>query len=99
IVCTTRSEKWLRVADVVARLASEGRPVLIGTRSGKASEEVSAVLAARGIEHSLLNAKQDREEANIIARAGQQSRVTVATNTAGAYFPCCALICAPCTVC
>jgi preprotein translocase subunit SecA len=48
-----------------------------------ASDEVSAVLRARGIEHSLLNAMQDREEAAIVALAGQPGAVTVATNIAG----------------
>src|SRR5260370_41290636 len=87
IVCVTRSDKWLKVADAVARLALDGRPVLIGTRSVKASEEVSAVLAARGIEHALLNAKQDQEEANVITLAGQASRITVATTMAGSGNP------------
>jgi preprotein translocase subunit SecA len=59
------------------------RPVLIGTRSVKASEQLSAVLARRGIEHALLNAKQDKAEAEVIALAGQPGRVTVATNMAG----------------
>jgi preprotein translocase subunit SecA len=68
----------------VAMLAVQrGRPVLIGTRSVGASEEISAVLAARGIVHSLLNAKQDGEEATVIAAAGERGRVTVATNMAG----------------
>ena len=72
------------MADAVERLAvGQGRPVLIGTRSVGASEDVSAVLAARGIAHSLLNAKQDGEEASVIAAAGQRARVTVATNMAG----------------
>jgi preprotein translocase subunit SecA len=80
----TRDEKWQAVADSVQRMVVEaGRPVLIGTRSVKASEEISAVLAMRGIEHALLNAKQDQIEAEVIARAGQPSRVTVATNMAG----------------
>lgn len=82
-IFATRAEKWRSVADVIASLATAGRPVLIGTRSVSASEEISAVLAARGIEHALLNAKQDQEEAEVIARAGQPSRVTVATNMAG----------------
>ena len=61
MVCATQAEKWRRVADVVERLAVDGgRPVLIGTRSVKASEEISAVLSERGIEHALLNAKQDQ---------------------------------------
>lgn len=83
-VCPGRVEKWRIVADVVERLSvEERRPVLIGTRSVKASEEISAVLQDRGIEHALLNAKQDRIEASIVALAGQASRVTVATNMAG----------------
>jgi preprotein translocase subunit SecA len=83
-VCIDRVEKWRAVADVVERLSvRERRPVLIGTRSVKASEEISAVLHERGIEHALLNAKQDQMEADIVALAGQPSRVTVATNMAG----------------
>jgi preprotein translocase subunit SecA len=80
----TRVEKWQMVADSVQRMMAEaGRPVLIGTRSVKASEEISAVLTERGIEHALLNAKQDQFEAEVIALAGQPARVTVATNMAG----------------
>jgi preprotein translocase subunit SecA len=83
-VCATRAEKWREVADVVERLCVAGsRPVLIGTRSVRSSEEISAVLRERGIEHALLNAKQDKSEASVIALAGQPSRVTVATNMAG----------------
>ena len=83
-VCGTHAEKWRVVAAIVERLAiTEGRPVLIGTRSVRTSEEISAVLHEREIEHVLLNAKQDQEEAGIVALAGQRSRVTVATNMAG----------------
>jgi len=83
-VCGTHAEKWRVVAAIVERLAiTEGRPVLIGTRSVRTSEEISAVLHEREIEHVLLNAKQDQEEAAIVALAGQRSRVTVATNMAG----------------
>lgn len=83
-VCATLEQKWNTVADIVARLAvGDGRPVLVGTRSVKASEEISAILARRGIEHALLNAKQDVSEAEVIAMAGQLARVTVATNMAG----------------
>lgn len=57
--------------------------MLIGTRSVKASEEISALLGERGIEHALLNAKQDQFEASVVALAGQSHRVTVATNMAG----------------
>lgn len=83
LVCLSREEKWQLIADRVARLAQDGRPVLIGTRSVGASEEISAVLAERSIAHALLNAKQDDIEAEIVAQAGQSSRVTVATNMAG----------------
>jgi preprotein translocase subunit SecA len=82
-ICATQAQKWNAVASTVQRLIGEGRPVLIGTRSVKASEEISAVLVDHGIAHSLLNAKQDRSEAEVVAIAGERSRVTVATNMAG----------------
>jgi len=76
--------KWQAVADEVAQVAvRDGRPVLIGTRTVQASEQLAAVLAARGIGHVVLNAKQDREEAQVIAGAGAAGQVTVATNMAG----------------
>ena len=78
------ADKWRAVADAVATVALEQqRPVLIGTRTVKASEQLSAVLAARGISHVVLNAKQDRDEAQLVVQAGQAQRVTVATNMAG----------------
>jgi len=83
-VCATKAEKWQLVVDTVERVAVQaGRPVLIGTRSVGASDEISASLRVRGIEHALLNARQDKEEADIIARAGMPGVVTVATNMAG----------------
>ena len=79
-----QADKWQAVADAAQRLAVEqGRPVLIGTRSVKASEDISAVLEQRGLKHALLNAKQDQFEAAVIALAGQAGRITVATNMAG----------------
>ncbi|MBR0975312.1 MULTISPECIES: preprotein translocase subunit SecA [Bradyrhizobium] len=84
LVCTTPAEKLRMIADRVERLAvAEGRAVLIGTRSVGASEEISAALNARGITHALLNAKQDQDEAEVVAKAGEPARVTVATNMAG----------------
>jgi preprotein translocase subunit SecA len=83
-VCVSQREKWEKVADAVEREAGRGgRPVLIGTRSVKASEEISAVLHRRNLDHALLNAKQDELESHIVALAGQPSRITVATNMAG----------------
>lgn len=78
-----RGRKWDAVAHTLAQLRDAGRPVLAGSRSVAASEELCAVLAARGLPHVLLNARQDREEAEIIAAAGQAGRITVATNMAG----------------
>jgi preprotein translocase subunit SecA len=63
--------------------AAKGRAVLVGTRSVAASERISALLAAAGAEHQVLNAKQDAQEAAIIGAAGQAGRITVATNMAG----------------
>jgi len=80
----TAQEKWQAVADAAERCAhAQRRPVLIGTRSVRASEELSRVLDARGLAHALLNAKQDREEAEVVAAAGAPGRITVATNMAG----------------
>jgi preprotein translocase subunit SecA len=80
-----QAAKWAAVAATVARIkAGEGdRPILVGTRSVADSEHVAAALGVRGIAHRVLNARQDSEEAEIIAAAGQRGAVTVATNMAG----------------
>ena len=76
--------KWQVVAERAQALAlGQGRPVLIGTRSVEASEQISQVLSDRGLVHALLNARQDADEAAVIALAGQPGRITVATNMAG----------------
>src|SRR5258706_3739411 len=67
----------------MAAITRAGRAVLVGTRSVAASEEVDRLLSASRIEHVVLNARQDSEEAEIVARAGEPRRVTVATNMAG----------------
>ncbi len=79
----TAGEKWQAVADQVAQLAGQGRPVLIGTRTVAASEAVSTALDQVGITHRVLSARQDGEEAEIITCSGEKGRVTVATNMAG----------------
>lgn len=84
IVCATKADKWRLIVETVDRIAVKaGRPVLIGTRSVGASEEISTILHAHGIDHALLNAMQDQSEAEIIAKAGMPGVVTVATNMAG----------------
>lgn len=75
--------KWLAVADRVAGLRETGRAVLVGTRSVEASRACARALDARGVPHEVLNATQDRDEAEIVAAAGQPGVVTVATNIAG----------------
>jgi len=75
--------KWRAVVERVAELRRAGRPVLIGTRSVAASETLAAHLDGAGLPYRLLNARQDSDEAEIIARAGDAGCVTVATNMAG----------------
>ena len=82
-ICLTEEAKLQAVVEQATRLHREGRPVLIGVRSVMASAAVSEALSAAGLEHELLNAANDKEEAEIIAAAGQPGRVTVATNMAG----------------
>jgi preprotein translocase subunit SecA len=78
------ADKWRTVVERALHMRSIGRPVLIGTRSVAASEQVSRALAEAGrIEHEVLNARQDKQEADIVAAAGQPGRITVATNMAG----------------
>ncbi|MGA7986636.1 MAG: preprotein translocase subunit SecA, partial [Burkholderiales bacterium] len=75
--------KWRAVVESVKKQREAGRPVLIGTRSVAASEALAQELEAALIPFRLLNARQDREEAEIVARAGEPGCVTVATNMAG----------------
>jgi preprotein translocase subunit SecA len=75
--------KWQAIADEVVHWNQTGRPVLVGTRSVKASEKLAAMLESRGLEFNLLNAIRHREEARIVAAAGQQGKITIATNMAG----------------
>jgi preprotein translocase subunit SecA len=82
-VVATMAEKWRAVAERVRELHRTGQPVLVGTRSVGASEELSRLLTAAGLEHQLLNARQDKEEAEIVTQAGQVGAITVATNMAG----------------
>jgi preprotein translocase subunit SecA len=82
-IFTTAQEKWLCIADRVAELHAKGIPVLLGTRSVVASEIASGLLSERGLDHEILSAKQDEEEARIVASAGEPGCITIATNMAG----------------
>ena len=75
--------KWRAVVERIRELRAAGRPVLVGTRTVGATEALARELDAAGIPFRLLNARQDREEAEIVARAGEPGCVTVATNMAG----------------
>ena len=79
----TKREKYKAVIEEVVRLVEEGRPVLVGTTSVEISEQLSRMLTMRKIEHNVLNAKLHQKEADIVAKAGQRSTVTIATNMAG----------------
>jgi preprotein translocase subunit SecA len=82
-VFPTEAAKFDAVVEEVIRLKEQGRAVLIGTRSVDKSEELSRRLTAVGIEHQVLNARQNEQEARIIEQAGQKGKVTIATNMAG----------------
>jgi len=82
-IFTTADGKWDAVVRDVLEKNREGRPVLVGTRSVGDSEHLSGLLSAAGIPHRVLNARQDKEEADIVAQAGQPGQITVATNMAG----------------
>ncbi|MBI4372782.1 MAG: preprotein translocase subunit SecA, partial [Candidatus Omnitrophica bacterium] len=79
----TEREKFKAVADEIAGLHQEGRPVLVGTISIEKSEHLSHILEKRALAHTVLNAKYHEREAEIIARAGQEGAITIATNMAG----------------
>jgi preprotein translocase subunit SecA len=75
--------KFDAVEQEILRVHGEGRPILVGTRTIGASEALAARLAARGIPCQVLNALHEKEEAAIIAAAGEPGSITIATNMAG----------------
>jgi len=79
----TRREKYNAAIEEIKASHAKGQPVLVGTASVEASELVSRMLKREKIPHSVLNAKYHMQEAEIVARAGQHSAVTIATNMAG----------------
>jgi len=82
-VFKTKQEKLKAIVDAVAEANAKGQPVLVGTITIEASEELSRMLTKRGIRHKVLNAKFHELEAEIVADAGQLGAVTIATNMAG----------------
>lgn len=79
----TLGAKWDALIDAVTAAHEQGIPVLVGTSSVATSEQVSRMLDEACLTHAVLNARQDHNEADIIAQAGKSGRITVATNMAG----------------
>ena len=82
-VYKTVDGKYNAVIEQIAACHEKGQPVLVGTVSVEKSEVLSRLLKKRGIAHNVLNAKQHEREAEIVAQAGKQGAVTIATNMAG----------------
>jgi len=82
-VYKTKAEKLQAIVMEVEKAHAKGQPVLVGTITIEASEEISRMLTKRGIQHKVLNAKFHELEAEIVADAGVHGAVTIATNMAG----------------
>ena len=83
VVFRTEKEKYKAVAENIEELHAKGQPALVGTVSIEKSERLSAILQRKGVKHVVLNAKFHEREAEIVAQAGRQGMVTIATNMAG----------------
>ncbi|MDB5046527.1 MAG: preprotein translocase subunit SecA [Deinococcus sp.] len=83
LVYRSRIGKYNAVVQEVVEMHATGRPVLIGTASIVTSEQLSDLLKAANIPHTVLNAKFEAQEASIVAQAGRSGTVTIATNMAG----------------
>ena len=83
LVYKTKREKYNAVIEEISDCHKKGQPVLVGTISVEISELLSRMLKRKNIPHNVLNAKQHKSEADVVARAGQRSAVTIATNMAG----------------
>src|SRR5262249_9173168 len=82
VVYKTEREKFDAVANEIGTCNEKGQPVLVGTVSIEKSERLSKLLKRRGIPHQVLNAKYHEREAEIVAQAGRERTVTIATNMA-----------------
>ena len=83
VVFRTAKEKWDAVVDEISDCRDRGQPVLVGTVSIENSEMLSKKLKRKGVQHVVLNAKFHGREAGIVAQAGSEGSVTIATNMAG----------------
>ena len=82
-VFATAGAKWNAIVEEIEVSHARGTPILVGTRSVRASQHLSGLLEERGLEHNVLNAVNEAMEAQIVAEAGQPGKITVATNMAG----------------
>jgi len=83
VIYKTRREKYNAIINEIVERHRKGQPMLVGTVSVEASEVLSRMLGRQHVPHNVLNAKYHQREAEIVARAGQRSSVTIATNMAG----------------
>jgi preprotein translocase subunit SecA len=83
VVYKTEREKFDAVVSDIIERNTQGQPVLVGTVSIEKSEQLSKLLKKRGVRHEVLNARYHEREAEIVAQAGRQGAVTIATNMAG----------------
>jgi preprotein translocase subunit SecA len=83
VVYKTEREKFDAVVEDIIKCNERGQPVLVGTVSIEKSEQLSKLLKRRGVKHEVLNAKYHEREAEIVAQAGREGAVTIATNMAG----------------
>ncbi len=82
-IYASHSEKLKAIQEEVQKIFSTGRPILIGTASIQESEEIAYLLGQSNIKCQILNAKNDEQEAGLIAKAGMWGAVTISTNMAG----------------
>ena len=82
-IFATEEEKYKGIMEEIKKSKKTGQPILIGTTSIEKSEKISKLLIDEGIEHNVLNAKNDEQEARIVEEAGNLNKVTIATNMAG----------------
>jgi len=83
LIFKTQRSKYAAIANLVEEKYKTGQPVLIGTTSIEKNQIISSLLHKKGLPHQVLNAKNHRSEAEIIAKAGKKGGITVATNMAG----------------
>jgi preprotein translocase subunit SecA len=83
LVYLSQKDKFLAIVEDIVDRRAKGQPILVGTASIEASEQLSAYLTQKQVAHEILNAKQHEREAFIIAQAGRPGAVTIATNMAG----------------